>query len=80
MTAFRTLERQTLARDPPKKISQYPDVHTLVEPHLKSFNAMKEMANGTRSGLLALAVADIPGRSVKDAHGNVLKCFNSTLE
>ncbi|SCU80341.1 LAME_0B02674g1_1 [Lachancea meyersii CBS 8951] len=60
---FRTLERENRFVNPPKDKSAYPLLQEAVEPHVGSFNALTEGAEG---GLLNQAVKDIGEKVVFD--------------
>jgi DNA-directed RNA polymerase I subunit RPA2 len=63
-----TLRAQKYAEEPAPHASMYPDMHELMRPHLDSFNALFD----ARENMLALAVAGLDRREVRDALGNRL--------
>ncbi|KAG5460758.1 MAG: hypothetical protein BJ554DRAFT_7152, partial [Olpidium bornovanus] len=73
--AFRTLERQRAAANPPANGHEYPALQRLTAAHVDSFNALCEPpagpsvpsgGGGAGGGLLELAVADIGVKAVFD--------------
>jgi hypothetical protein len=64
---FGTLQRTQLARQPLSNASQYPQLHSLVLPHLESFNNLADHIDEGGS-LLDHAIRDIGSRSVFDGN------------
>ena len=62
---FRTLERESRFRNPPKDKSAYPLLADAVSPHIGSFNALTE---GPGGGLLNLGVQDIGTKTIFDSN------------
>lgn len=67
-TQFNTLKREHEFRYPSKDGPAYPEAHKLIEPHIKSFDALFEEQDGT-AGLLSLAVKDLDPKVVFDGKG-----------
>lgn len=65
---FRTLQREKRFQNPPKKKSDiYPLLVDAVSPHIGSFDALTEGADG---GLLNLAVKDIGSKTIFDSNSS----------
>ncbi|KAK6458367.1 DNA-directed RNA polymerase I [Scheffersomyces xylosifermentans] len=62
---FRTLEREQRFQNPPEDKSAFPLLQDAVAPHIGSFNALTEGADG---GLLNLAVKDIGTKTIFDSN------------
>ena len=67
-TSFNTLKREHEFRYPSKTSPAYPEAHKLIEPHIKSFDALFEEQDGTL-GLLSLAVKDLDPHVIFDGKG-----------
>ena len=67
LTKFYTLEQQAATLAPSTKGSDVAAIHKLVEPHIRSFDAIQPPdGRGSGGGLLALAIEDIGAREVRD--------------
>lgn len=68
---FDTLKREGFARAPPSE-SEYPALHSLILPHIASFNSIFD------DNLIDMAIANLEPRELIDSAGNRLKCIYFT--
>ncbi|KAF7789452.1 hypothetical protein EIP86_000397 [Pleurotus ostreatoroseus] len=75
-STFKTLERETRFKSPPKDAHTVPILNEFVTPHLESFNALFDdsglpQGDGDGKGLLSLGIKDIGERVVFDGKGEI---------
>lgn len=76
--SFGTLKRERRFAHPSSSGHDVPELEELVQPHIASFDALFE--DGSRSGLLDLAVKDIDTKVVFDGRGKAQGKLGNKLE